>query len=81
MGATSLISKGILSPIEGDVVFHRTELPLNIEAVKTEMSITLPDEIIAESNLPDEVLTDTVIEGLTTEIEIPLLDVKTEIKE
>jgi hypothetical protein len=81
MGGTSLVTKGILGPIEGDVNFHTVQLPLRIDAVKTEMSILLPDEIKAETNLPDDVKSDIHIESLLTVASIPALDVTAEIKE
>jgi len=81
MGGTSLISKGILSPIEGDVTNHYTELPLTVEYEVNEMSIVLPDEILVDAGLPDEITTDILLHDLTVEIEVPLLETDIRLEE
>ena len=81
MGGTTLVTKGILGPIEGDVNVYQTELPLYVEAVVNEMAIVIPDEIYAEASLPDEITTETSLELLETSIQIPSLEVDVRLEE
>jgi len=81
MGGTTLVSKGILGPIEGSVVFHETELPLLVDAQVSDMSVDLPDVIIAEAYLPHEVTAEVETFPLGVEVEVPLLDVNAELED
>ena len=81
MGGTSLVTKGILGPIEGNVNLYNTELPLTVEAVVSDMSIIINDEIMAEASLPDEITTETSLELLEANIQIPSLEVDARLEE
>lgn len=80
MGGISLVTKGILGPIEGDVVYHQTELPLTVDAQVDDMTLELDEGIFADVNLPDEITAESVIEELETDVSVPLLDVTIEIE-
>jgi len=81
MGGTTLISKGILSPMEGDVVFHETELPLEVEYVVGELDVEIPDVLTTDVLLPDEVYADTSMELLEVFVVVPSLDITAELEE
>jgi len=81
MGGTSLITKGILGPIEGDVNLYQTELPLTVDARIKEMSLVVPTEIVAQASLPDEVTTETSLDLLETNVQVPSLDVDVRMEE
>ena len=81
MGGTTLVTKGILGPIEGDVSYHETILPLIVDAQVVEMSIVLPTEVIVETSLPDAVTAEIEIAELELEVSIPLLDVTAELED
>ena len=77
MGGTTLVSNGYLGPIEGDVVLREIELPLEVDAQVSDMSVVTVDEIIADATLPDEIIADAVLtEELEVILNVPCLDVE-----
>ena len=82
MGAITLVSKGILSPLEGDIVLRTTYLPLDVDVQVSELLATVPDEIITEVAMPDEIFADIVIgDELEVEINLPSLEAVVEVGE
>ena len=81
MSGTSLVTKGILDQNYGDVVNHATELPLIVDYEVMDMCLSVPSEIITETELPDEITTTVCIAPPITEATIELLDVTIEVEE
>lgn len=81
MGGTTLVTKGILGPIEGDILNRTIELPLEVEYQVNEMMIALPDEILAEAELPDSVEAEVSLNEMDVEADFAELDVEIEVKE
>jgi hypothetical protein len=80
MGGISLVTKGVLGPIEGDVIQHRVCLPLEVDKEINEMALQLPDEIVTDIELPDLIMAEVDMFGLEVEIQVPLLDVTAELE-
>jgi hypothetical protein len=75
MGGTTLVTKGILSPIEGDVIQHIPTLPLDVKAQVVERSLLLPTEILVQTGLPNAIGATIAFEELGVKIEVPKLDI------
>jgi hypothetical protein len=81
MGATSLVTKGILGPIEGDVIVYQVGMPLEAEGVVTNMGVTLPEEVLTDTSLPDAIMAEAEMQELEVEIQVPLLEATMELEE
>lgn len=80
MGGTSLVTKGMLGPIEGDVVQHHVVLPLKADYLVQDMDVSLPNEIRAEIEMPNEIFVLTETMQLESEVEVPELNVEIELE-
>lgn len=81
MGGTSLVTKGILGPIEGSVIIRSVTLPLEVDYVVNDLMVELDEDIYAEAVLPDELEAVVEFEGMDVETDFPALDVEAEVTE
>jgi len=81
MGGTTLVTKGILGPIEGDLLERQTELPLNVDAQVIEHTLEMPEQVSVQAGLPNALSADIELYELDVLIEVPKLDINMELEE
>jgi len=81
MGGTSLVTKGILGPIEGDVLTSIIGMPIVADVTNTEARVETRRDIHKVTTTPDIQEVEAIAKPLETEVTIPALEVEATVKE
>jgi len=81
MGGTTLITKGILGPIEGDVKTSIIGLPIIAEVTPMEVGVETHRDVHEVTQTPDIQEVEAIIRPLDTDISVQGLEVEARIEE
>lgn len=81
MGGTTLVTKGILGPIEGDVNTSIIGLPIEAEVTPMEVRVETRRDIHKVTTTPDIQEVEAITRPLETDISVQELEVEARIEE